>query len=64
MKKSFLTLIPALAFIAVMASSCAKNCCTAAGGILKYCEDDYAASGYDSWEEAKESLSDSGWNCK
>lgn len=63
MKKSFLTLIPALAIIAVTMSSCADNCCTAVGGVLKYCEDDYEASGYDSWEEAKEALSNSGWNC-
>ncbi len=60
MKKSFLTLIPALAIIAVTMSSCADNCCTLL--TAKICESDMPA-GYDSWDEYKDYLESAGYNC-
>jgi len=47
MKKSFLTLIPALAIIALAATSCADRCCTKSGA-TDICESDLgSAASYD-----------------
>lgn len=60
MKKSLLSIFPALAFIAVMASSCADNCCTLA--TAKICEEDLPA-GYADWDSYKDFLESTGYNC-
>ena len=61
MKKSFLTLVPALAIIALTMTSCADNCCTFL--TAKICEEDVDNYGYDNWEDYKASLEAAGYSC-
>ena len=60
MKKSFLTLIPALAIIALTMTSCADNCCTLL--TAKVCESDLPA-GYADWAEYSATLEAAGYSC-
>lgn len=60
MKKVFLTIIPAMAIVAMM-SSCASNCCTLL--TAKICEDDFDGTLYDNWDEAKSYYESAGWSC-
>lgn len=60
MKKAFLTLIPALGFVAMTMTSCEDNCCTLA--TAKICEDDLPA-GYDGWDEYADYLESIGYSC-
>ncbi len=60
MNKSFIKFIPVLGFIAMMATSCADDCCKYAG--VNICESDFNASLYGglTWEEWKEAADAAG----
>jgi hypothetical protein len=60
MKKSLLTLVPALAIIAISATSCADKCCTLL--TAKVCESDLPA-GYADWDAYAASLETAGYSC-
>ncbi len=60
MKKSLLTLVPALAIIALTMTSCADDCCKYSG--VNICESDFNASLYNglTWDEWKAAADASG----
>ncbi|MCF8257787.1 MAG: hypothetical protein K9J06_09545 [Flavobacteriales bacterium] len=60
MKKAFLTLIPALGFVAMTMTSCKDNCCTFA--TAEICEEDLA-TGYDNWDDYATYLESIGYTC-
>jgi hypothetical protein len=60
MKKSLLTLVPALAIIALTTTSCADDCCTFL--TAKICESDLPV-GYPNWAAYKAELENQGYSC-
>jgi len=64
MKKSLLTLIPALAFVALTMGSCGEQCCTHPITEDKVCKDDVTIlPGVSGWSAYKKSLEADGYNC-